>query len=128
MTAISHRGLRNCFFLFFTLHLLFPISIWTFISLFYLDLNLPFLFGLLFRDISRHFETFRDISRHFETFQDISRHFETFRSFFDLSNRGLILDFFQILFFNTEKRFLGSLRASRAIKNIRRKDDRITSL
>ena len=54
LTAISHRGLRNCFF---TLHLLFPISIWTFIShflfgllfpFFYLDFYLPFLFGLLF--------------------------------------------------------------------------------
>ena len=53
LTAIVHRGLRNCFFL--TLHLLFPISIWTIISLFlfgllflfYLDFYFPFLFGLL---------------------------------------------------------------------------------
>ena len=36
----------------------FPYSIWTFISLFYLDFYLPFLFGLLFRDISRHFDLF----------------------------------------------------------------------
>ena len=72
LTAISHRGLRNCFF--FTLHLLFPISIWTFIShflfgllfpFFYLDFYLPFLFGLLFRDIS-------NISRHFEIFRSFS--------------------------------------------------------
>ena len=43
-TAILHRGLRNCFF--FRSYLLFPIFIWTFISLFYLDLYFPFLFGL----------------------------------------------------------------------------------
>ena len=44
LTAILHRGLRSCFFLYFrsfTFHILFgllyPSSIWTFISLFYLD-------------------------------------------------------------------------------------------
>ena len=49
-TAIWHRGLRNCFF-FFTSHLLFPYSfwtfiplssLWTFISLFYLDFLFQF--------------------------------------------------------------------------------------
>ena len=39
LTAILHRGLRNCFF--FRSHLLFPYSFWTFISLL-------FRFGLLF--------------------------------------------------------------------------------
>ena len=67
---------------FFTLHLLFPISIWTFIShflfgllfpFFYLDFCFPFLFGLLFRGISRHFE-------HFETFRDISIFFRSYQS------------------------------------------------
>ena len=66
LTAILHRGLCNCFF--FTLHLLFPISIWTFISLFYLDLS----FSIWFQ-----FE--------FQFF---------FTSFY--TNRGHILDFFQI--------------------------------
>ena len=110
LTAISNRGLRNCFFLrfiyffqflfglllpIFSLDFYFPFSIWTFISLFiwtFISRHFE-----TFWDISRHFEhfeTFRDVSRHFETFRDISRHFETFRSFFDLSNRGLILDFF----------------------------------
>ena len=46
MTAILHRGLRNDFFS--NSDLLFPISIWTFISLFSLDFYFPFLFGLLF--------------------------------------------------------------------------------
>ena len=66
-------------------------------SNFYLDFYFPFIFGLL---APFYIWTFRDISRHFETFRDISRHFEIFRSFFDLSNRGLILDFFQIFFNN----------------------------
>ena len=46
LTAILHRGLRNCSF--FTLHLLFPISIWTFISFSYFDFSFPFLFGFFF--------------------------------------------------------------------------------
>ena len=52
LTAISYRGLRNSFFLryiyFFNIlfGLLFPIPLWTFISLFYLDLYFPFLFKL----------------------------------------------------------------------------------
>ena len=80
LTAISHRGLRNCFFfahllsifyLDFYIPFLFglfsPFSIWTFISLFYLDFYFPFLFGLLspffiWTFISRHFGTFRNIS------------------------------------------------------------------
>ena len=82
LTAISHRGLRNDFFFHFLqpiyffqflFGLLFPFSIWTFISLFYLD-------------ISRHFETFQNISRHFETFsrhfRDILRHSDLFSIFF----------------------------------------------
>ena len=44
LTAISHRCLRNDFF--FPL-IYFPYSIWTFISLFYLDFYLPFIFGIL---------------------------------------------------------------------------------
>ena len=54
LTAIWHRGLRNCFFLrhiyFFHIlfGLLFPFSIWTFISLFSLDFLFPSIFGLLF--------------------------------------------------------------------------------
>ena len=53
LTSILHRGLRYCFFHFrsFTFHnlfwLLYPFSILTFISLFYLDFYFPFLFGLL---------------------------------------------------------------------------------
>ena len=70
-TAILHRGLRNCFFypliyfiqflfglLFpfslwtfitlFSLDFYFPFSLWTFISLFSLDFYFPFLFGRLF--------------------------------------------------------------------------------
>ena len=59
LTKILHRCLTNCFF---TLHLLFTISIWTFISLFHLDFYFPFsvwtfislfYFGLLF-----HFSSF----------------------------------------------------------------------
>ena len=55
LTAILHRGLRNDFF--FSGHiyffhilfgLLFPFSIWIYISLFCLDFYFPFLFGLLF--------------------------------------------------------------------------------
>ena len=45
LTAISHRGLRNDFF---WGHISFPFSIWTFISLFYLDFYFHFLFGLYF--------------------------------------------------------------------------------
>ena len=73
LTAISYRGLRNDFFFIrsFTFHilfgLLFPFSIWTFISLF-----------LLFRDISRHFATYRDIYGHLQTFTNIYRHLQTF--------------------------------------------------
>ena len=47
LTSILHRGHRNCP-LFFTLHLLFPISIWTFISFSYFDFYFPFLFGFFF--------------------------------------------------------------------------------
>ena len=109
LTAILHHGLRNCFFpRSFTFHILFgllyPFSIWTFF---------PFLFGLIFPFsfwtfislfyLDFYFETFRDISRHFKTFQDISRHLQTFRSFFVLSNRGLILDFFHIFDLKTPK-------------------------
>ena len=87
LTAISHRGLRNDFFFLqplyffqFLFGLLFPFSIWTLISLFYLDFYFE-----TFQDISRHFETFRDIyfenniSRH--TFRDISRYFDLFLIF-----------------------------------------------
>ena len=49
LTAISHRGLRNCFFFWGRIYffhllfgLLFPFSLWTFISLFYLDFYSPF--------------------------------------------------------------------------------------
>ena len=48
LTAILHRGLRNDFFLFLQPIYFFPFSIWTFISLFFLDFYFPFLFGLLF--------------------------------------------------------------------------------
>ena len=71
MTAILHRGLRNGFFFSsvvrhfriyffqFLFGLLFPFSIWTFISLFYLDFYLPFLFGLLFLfGVLFHFPSF----------------------------------------------------------------------
>ena len=44
LTSISYRGLRNCFF--FTSHLLFPYSFWTFIPLSSLDFYFPILFGL----------------------------------------------------------------------------------
>ena len=46
LIAILHRVLRDDFF--FTSHLLFPFSFWTFLSLFSLDFYFPFLFGLLF--------------------------------------------------------------------------------
>ena len=45
LTAISHRGLRNCFF-FLRLHLLFSCSFRTFSFLFSLEFYFPFLFGL----------------------------------------------------------------------------------
>ena len=46
LIAISHRGLGNGFFnLSFTY---FPYSIWTFISLFFLNFYITFLFGLLY--------------------------------------------------------------------------------
>ena len=71
LTAILHRGLRNCFFFslrsftfsnfffpflfgllfpfsLFSLNFYFPFSLWTFVSLFSLDFYFPFLFGLLF--------------------------------------------------------------------------------
>ena len=59
LTAILHRGLRNDFFFSlrsFTFHILFgllfpflfPFSIWTFLSLLYLDFYFPFLFGLFY--------------------------------------------------------------------------------
>ena len=49
LTAILHRGLRNDFFFsFFNSDLLFPIFVWTFISLFYMDFYFPFLFGIFF--------------------------------------------------------------------------------
>ena len=59
LTAILHRGLRNCFFFCSqTFHILFgllyPFSIWTFTSLFYF----PFLFGLLFFFIFQFFFNF----------------------------------------------------------------------
>ena len=53
LTTILHRGLM-IFFFFISTNLLSPIFIWTFISLFYLDLyihfyiDFPFLFGLIF--------------------------------------------------------------------------------
>ena len=119
LTAISHRGLRNDFFFsFFSTNLLFPISIWAYQSIFYLDISRHFeIFWDIsrhfetfrdilrhietFRDILRHFETFQDISRHFETFTDISRHFETFtdisiffRSFQSRSDFGFLPNFF----------------------------------
>ena len=46
LTAISHRGLRNDFFFLYQL-IYFPYSIWTFISLYYLDFYLPFIIGIL---------------------------------------------------------------------------------
>jgi hypothetical protein len=54
LTAILHRGLRNDFF-FHYVYLLFPIFIWTFISLFSLDFYFLFLFGLLFSLFSLDF-------------------------------------------------------------------------
>ena len=46
LTGILHCGLRMTFFL--STNLLFPIFLWTFISLFSLDFYFPFLFGVLF--------------------------------------------------------------------------------
>ena len=42
LTAILHRSLRGDFFSFSSDNLLFPISIWTFISLFFFGLLFPF--------------------------------------------------------------------------------------
>ena len=72
LTVVSHRGLRNCFFCFFTSHLLFPYSFWTFIPLFSLDY-------FFFNFFSTRFQFF----------------FISFSILF-LFNRGHILDFFQI--------------------------------
>jgi hypothetical protein len=67
---------------------LFPFSIWTFISLFF-----PFLFGLIFP-----FFIIFSISVQFQfNFSSISVQFQSFFLYSYLSNRGLILDFFQIL-------------------------------
>ena len=84
LTAISHRGLRNDFF--FQVASTFPYSIWTWFPFSIWNFN-----SLFYLDISRHLDT----SIRFETFRDISRHFEIFQSFFNLSNRGLTLDFFK---------------------------------
>ena len=73
LTAILHRGLRNCFF--FRLHLLFPYSFWIFIFLFSLDFYFPFLFGLLF-------PFYFSLKFYFPFFFGL------------LFNRGHILDFF----------------------------------
>ena len=54
LTVISHRVLRNDFFFrsqvfsHILFGLLYPFSIWSYISLIYLDFYFPFLFGLLF--------------------------------------------------------------------------------
>ena len=87
LTAISHRGLRNDFFFLYQL-IYFPYSIWTFISLYYLDFYLPFIIGILLP-----FSIWTSIFiRSFNLFS-------IFQSFFDISNRGLILDFFRFFFF-----------------------------
>ena len=88
LTAILHRGLRNCFFTHsFTFHILFgllyPLSIWTFISLFYLNFfqfnfsSIPFQFQFNFISISVQFQLkFSSISVQVQFF---------FNSFFILS-------------------------------------------
>ena len=80
LTAILHRGLRNCFFTHsFTFHILFgllyPLSIWTFISLFYLNFfqfnfsSIPFQFQFNFISISVQFQLkFSSISVLFQFF------------------------------------------------------------
>ena len=124
LTAILHRGLRNDFFFFsqftfsnfyldfyfFLFRLLFPFSLWIFISLFYLDFFFPFFFGFLspfslWTSISLFYLDFylpflplfnqTESDRIFQSFDlSILRSFDLFRSF----DRGLILDFFQIFF------------------------------
>ena len=74
LTTIFHRGLRNDFFS-QPIYLLFPISIWSFISLFSLDFYFTFLFGLLFSLFSLDF-------------------YFSLIFFRLLFNRGHILDFF----------------------------------
>ena len=81
LTAILHRGLRNCFFFLFAN---FPYSIWTFISFFYLDFYFPFLFPFSIRTfIFLYFSIF---------FQFFSNFFFNFFLFYCHH----ILDFFQI--------------------------------
>ena len=84
LTAILLRGLRNDSFFSFS-NLLFPIFIWTFISLFYLDFYFSFLFGLLFSLFYQDFYFFLGL-------------FSLFRPFYFpfRTNRDLILDFFQV--------------------------------
>ena len=103
--------------LFLSFHLLFPISIWTFISLFSLDFYCPFFFGLLFSLFSLDFYfpflfgllfPFFLWTFIFPFLFGLLFPFPlwTFISLFSLGllfNRGHILDFFQIL--KCDKRF-----------------------
>ena len=85
---------------FFTLHLLFPISIWTFISLLFLDFYFRFIFVLFsfyFRLIFFLFLSyFRLIFILFSSYFRLI--FVSPFLFGLLFNRGHILDFFQIFF------------------------------
>ena len=100
LTAILHRGLRNCFslrhiyFFHFFFGLLFPFSFWTFISLFFLDFYFPFF---------RTFISLFSLDFYFPFFFGLLFPFY-FTSFFGLLfNRGHILDFFQSFLVLVEK-------------------------
>ena len=86
LTAILHRGLRICFFFTSHLHflfgLLFPFSLWSFISLFYLDIFFSIFFHFFCNSLSFLFQFF-------------------IISF--LFNRGHILNFFQIFLYRISK-------------------------
>ena len=111
MTAILHRGLRNCFSFFYA-SFTFSNFYLDFYSPFLYGLFFPFLFGLLFpfsiwifffpfsiwTFISLlYLDFFFFVSTHFNSFQLVSTRFNSFQL-----NRGHILDFFQIFFISTE--------------------------
>ena len=79
LTAILHRGLRNCFFLTSNLHFPYsfwtfiPLSLWTFISLFYLDIFFSILFQLVFNSFLFFFICFSILFQFF--FIQLRSHF-----------------------------------------------------
>ena len=81
------------FFFFLQPIYFFPFSIWTFISLFFLDFYFPFLFGLLFP-----FSIWTFISLFFFDFYFLFYSFSIHFYSFSILSLSLILDSFKFLF------------------------------